>query len=136
SAARTSTSSGGTRVRSRPTTFVGRSSIRTGSPRPSRAAALCCPAHVSSTASDVGKYVPALASSLRPTAQDELAVWGGPRLVRGKRVLDLGCGDGRLALGVAALARTVAGLDPDPEGIAAGRKGARDGGADKARFEA
>ncbi len=98
-------------------------------------AALCCPAHVSSTASDVGKHVPALASSLRPTAQDELAVWGGPRLVRGKRVLDLGCGDGRLALGVAALARTVEGLDPDPEGIAAARKRARDEGVDNACFE-
>ena len=90
---------------------------------------------MSSTASDVGKYVPALASSLRPTAQDELAVWGGPRLVRGKRVLDLGCGDGRLALGVAALARTVDGLDPDPEGIAAARKRARDEGVDNAHFE-
>ena len=83
---------------------------------------------MSSTASDVGKHVPALASSLRPTAQDELAVWGGPRLVRGKRVLDLGCGD-------AALARTVEGLDPDPEGIAAARKRARDEGVGNVRFE-
>ncbi|TMB94743.1 MAG: class I SAM-dependent methyltransferase [Chloroflexi bacterium] len=55
--------------------------------------------------------------------------------MRGKRVLDLGCGDGRLALGVAALARTVEGLDPDPEGIAAARKRARDEGVGNARFE-
>jgi len=88
----------------------------------------------SSPVGDVGKYVPALSSSLRPTPQDELAEWGGPRVVRGKRVLDLGCGDGRLALGVAAYARTVEGLDPDPDGIATARKRARDEGIGNVRF--
>ena len=63
----------------------------------------------------VGKSVPALSSQLRPSAADEIAQWGGPRLVRGKRVLDLGCGDGRLALGAAPYASEVAGLDPDAE---------------------
>lgn len=66
---------------------------------------------------DVGKRVPVMTSSLRPRALDELRAWGGSRLVRGKRVLDLGCGDGRFALGLAHLAASVDGLDPDPEGI-------------------
>lgn len=79
-------------------------------------------------------HVPACSSALRPAPLVELAVWGGPRLVRGKRVLDLGCGDGRLALGVAEFARSVRGLDPDPEGIAAARKRARDGGIANATF--
>ena len=94
---------------------------------------------MSSTASnpvgDLGKYLPSVSSALRPRPSDELARWGGPRLVRGKRVLDLGCGDGRLALGVAEFARAVDGLDPDPDGIAAARKRARDEGIDNARFE-
>jgi len=54
-----------------------------------------------------GKRVPALSSRLRPAAEVELGYWGGPALVRGKRVLDLGCGDGRLALGVAPFAKEV-----------------------------
>jgi len=83
---------------------------------------------------DVGKWVPALSSSLRPRPLTELGAWGGPRLVRGKRVLDLGCGDGRLALGVAPFAKTVDGLDPDDEGIAAAKKRARDEGVRNARF--
>ena len=86
------------------------------------------------TVGDVGKHVPALSSALRPEPQLELGLWGGKALVRGKRVLDLGCGDGRLALGVAPVARTVDGLDPDEEGIAAARKRARRTGIRNARF--
>ena len=74
---------------------------------------------------DVGKHVPALSSTLRPDPLYELRRWGGEPLVRGKRVLDLGCGDGRFALGVAHLAASVDGLDPDPEAIAAAKKTAR-----------
>ena len=59
----------------------------------------------------LGRQIPA--SALRPRAADELAEWGGAPVVRGKRVLDLGCGDGRLALGVAPYASSVVGLDPD-----------------------
>lgn len=83
----------------------------------------------------VGKRIPALASALRPSAEDELAQWGGPRLVAGKRVLDLGCGDGRLALGVAPYAREVLGLDPDEELIRDARRRAAARGLGNARFD-
>jgi ubiquinone/menaquinone biosynthesis C-methylase UbiE len=83
---------------------------------------------------DVGRHVPALSSTLRPRPLDELRAWGGQRLVRGKRVLDLGCGDGRFALGVAASATTVDGLDPDHEAIAAAKKAARKSGVRNLRF--
>lgn len=49
-------------------------------------------------------------------------------------MLDLGCGDGRFALGVASLASTVKGLDPDPEAIAAAKKTARKSGVRNTRF--
>jgi ubiquinone/menaquinone biosynthesis C-methylase UbiE len=85
---------------------------------------------------DVGKHVPAVASALRPRPQDELREWGGPLLVRGKRVLDLGCGDGRLALGVATFATTVDGIDPDPEAISGAKRNARKAGVRNVRFAA
>ena len=37
--------------------------------------------------------------------------------VRGRRVLELGCGDGRLTLGVAADAASVLAFDPDAEAV-------------------
>lgn len=82
-----------------------------------------------------GKRVPALSSRLRPAADVELGHWGGPALVRGKRVLDLGCGDGRFALGVAAFAKEVTGIDPDAELIVDAAARARDAGLRNARFE-
>ena len=82
-----------------------------------------------------GKRVPALSSRLRPAAEVELGYWGGPALVRGKRVLDLGCGDGRLALGVAPFAKEVTGLDPDAELIADAAVRAREAGLRNAHFE-
>jgi len=93
---------------------------------------------VSSTANtvgDFGKQVPALSSALRPLAEDELREWGGPSLVQGKRVLDLGCGDGRLALGVAPYAKAVIGIDPDAELITTARKRAGESGHGHVRFE-
>jgi ubiquinone/menaquinone biosynthesis C-methylase UbiE len=83
---------------------------------------------------DVGRHIPALSSTLRPRPLDELRAWGGGPLVRRKRVLDLGCGDGRFALGVAALASTVDGLDPDDEAILAAKKAARKSGVRNVRF--
>jgi ubiquinone/menaquinone biosynthesis C-methylase UbiE len=82
-----------------------------------------------------GKRVPALSSRLRPTAEVELGHWGGPALVRGKRVLDLGCGDGRLALGVAQWAKAVTGMDPDAELIADAARRARDAGLRNVHFD-
>ena len=82
----------------------------------------------------VGKHVPAPASALRPRALEEIAQWGGVGLLRHQRVLDLGCGDGRLALGAAPHAREVVGLDPDREAIRAATQRARDTGARNARF--
>ncbi len=84
---------------------------------------------------DVGRQVPALSSSLRPRAEDELREWGGPELVHGKRVLDLGCGDGRLALGVARRAKEVVGIDPDAELIQNARTRAKELGLSNVRFE-
>jgi len=85
---------------------------------------------------DVGRHVPAVSSALRPRPNDELGEWGGPPLVRGKRVLDLGCGDGRLALGVAPFATRVDGLDPDAEAIAEAKRNARKAGVRNVRFAA
>ena len=83
---------------------------------------------------DLGRHVPATSSALRPRPHDELREWGGSRLVRGKRVLDLGCGDGRLALGVASLAKRVDGIDPDPAAIEAAKRNARKAGVRNVRF--
>jgi 2-polyprenyl-3-methyl-5-hydroxy-6-metoxy-1,4-benzoquinol methylase len=83
---------------------------------------------------EVGRHVPSFSSTLRPQPLDELGEWGGPPLVRGKRVLDIGCGDGRLALGVAPLATKVDGIDPDPEAIAAAKRNARKAGVRNVRF--
>ncbi len=85
-------------------------------------------------AGEIGNRVPAFSSALRPRPLDELAEWGGPALVRGKRVLDLGCGDGRFALGIASLATSVEALDPDEEGIAAAKRAAGKAGARNVRF--
>ena len=83
---------------------------------------------------EVGRHIPAFSSALRPHPLDELREWGEPRLVRGKRVLDSGCGDGRLALGFAPLATRVDGIDPDQEAIAAAKRSARIAGIRNVRF--
>jgi len=92
----------------------------------------------SSPVGDVGQRLPrfvhACSSTLRPNPLNELREWGGARLVRRKRVLDLGCGDGRFALGLAPYASAVEGLDPDPEAIAAAKKAARKDDIRNVRF--
>jgi len=90
----------------------------------------------SDSVGDVGKHVPAMSSALRPRPVDELREWGGRPLVRGKRVLDLGCGDGRLALGVASFANRVDGIDPDPKVISEAKRNARKAGVRNVRFAA
>ena len=54
--------------------------------------------------------------------------------MRGKRVLDLGCGDGRFGLGVAPYASVVEGLDPDAEAIATAKTLARKAGTRNVHF--
>jgi len=41
---------------------------------------------------------------------------------RGRRVLELGCGDGRLTVGIAPAAASVLGFDPDAEAVAKARR--------------
>ena len=82
----------------------------------------------------VGRHSSAFSSALRPNPLDELAAWGGERVVRGKRVLDVGCGDGRLALAVARFASSVDGVDPDGESIGAAQQAARKAGIRNVRF--
>ena len=84
---------------------------------------------------DVGKHVWAFSSGLRPEPLVELEHWGGKNLVRDKRVLDIGCGDGRFANGIAPFAASVDGLDPDPDAVAAARKNARSLGLANTRFK-
>jgi ubiquinone/menaquinone biosynthesis C-methylase UbiE len=84
----------------------------------------------------VGRNLPAFSSALRPRPQDELKEWGGKPLVRGKHVLDVGCGDGRLALGVAPFATWVDGIDPDAESIAAAKRNARKAHVRNVRYTA
>lgn len=76
-------------------------------------------------ASAVGRILPAIASLLRPQPEDEIREYGGIGLVRGKRVVDVGSGDGRMALGCAPYASEVVGVDPDPEAIRLARLKAR-----------
>jgi 2-polyprenyl-3-methyl-5-hydroxy-6-metoxy-1,4-benzoquinol methylase len=44
--------------------------------------------------------------------------------LRDQRVLDIGCGDGRLAVLMAELAASVVGIDPDEEAITQARRAA------------
>ena len=85
--------------------------------------------------SAVGRMLPAISSLLRPPAEDELREYGGVELVRRKRVIDVGCGDGRMALGCAPYASEVFGVDPDPEAIKLARRKARELGAANTRFK-
>lgn len=85
--------------------------------------------------SAVGRILPAICSLLRPSPEDELREYGGIGLVRRKRVIDVGCGDGRMALGCAPYASEVVGVDPDPEAIRLARKKARQLGVTNVRFK-
>jgi ubiquinone/menaquinone biosynthesis C-methylase UbiE len=85
--------------------------------------------------SAVGRLLPAISSLLRPAAEDELREYGGVSMVRRKRVIDIGCGDGRMALGCAPYASEVVGVDPDPEAIRLARSKARELGATNAHFK-
>jgi ubiquinone/menaquinone biosynthesis C-methylase UbiE len=85
--------------------------------------------------SAVGRLLPAVSSALRPPPMDELREYGGVGLVRGKRVIDIGCGDGRMALGCAPHASEVVGVDPDPSAIRLARDRVRELGVRNATFK-
>ena len=87
------------------------------------------------TADPIGHHLPVSTSALRPRPERELAAYGGPRLFRGKRVLDIGTGDGRLAFGIARWADSVVGVDADPDQLRAARRRARRERAPNVSFE-
>lgn len=62
-----------------------------------------------------------------PRAGREIRAMGGARTFRGKDVLDIGTGNGRLAFDLARYARTVLGIDPSEESV----RGARETAAAK-----
>jgi 2-polyprenyl-3-methyl-5-hydroxy-6-metoxy-1,4-benzoquinol methylase len=53
---------------------------------------------------------------------------------RGKHVLEIGCGDGRLSRRIARLGATVSGIDPDPKLIRTARKSLPRRFADRIRY--
>ena len=83
----------------------------------------------------IGRLLSGYGSGMRPTAERELRSYGPASLLRGRRVLDVGCGDGRLALGAAELAASVVGVDPDSAAIAGARAKARSRGLRNVRFQ-
>jgi len=87
------------------------------------------------SSSAVGRLLPAISSRLRPPPDDELREYGGVALVHRKRVIDVGCGDGRMALGCAPYASEVFGVDPDPSAIRLARTKARELGAANTHFK-
>jgi ubiquinone/menaquinone biosynthesis C-methylase UbiE len=82
---------------------------------------------------DVGRI--GCPSGVRPADDVELRGLRGERLFRGKDVLDIGTGNGRLAWLIAPIARSVVGLDPDPDGIREATREAKRRRLDNARFK-
>jgi ubiquinone/menaquinone biosynthesis C-methylase UbiE len=71
---------------------------------------------------------------LFPRAGREVVAFGGAALFRGKDVLDIGAGNGRLTFAVARLARAVVGIDSDAQGIRDAQERAARLGIANARF--
>ena len=69
-----------------------------------------------------------------PRAGREIEAFGGARRFRGKSVIDIGTGVGRLAFDVAPLARRVLGVDPHEEAIREARERARREGLTNVEF--
>lgn len=78
-----------------------------------------------------GHYAHRLASYWMAQVPDSAS-----RLASGGRVLDVGCGVGRVALALAAAypSAEVVGIDPDPDSIAKARQSAAAAGAERIRF--
>ena len=92
---------------------------------------------VGSRFEDLADQTPAV-TTRRPAAARELRLLGLDRLARGARVLEVGTGEGRLALGYADRARSILAIDPDPAGIGRARERAARLGLDprRVRFRA
>jgi ubiquinone/menaquinone biosynthesis C-methylase UbiE len=60
--------------------------------------------------------------SRHPRAGREIAAFGGARRFRGRTVLDIGTGNGRLAFDAARYARRVVGVDPSEGAIEIARR--------------
>jgi ubiquinone/menaquinone biosynthesis C-methylase UbiE len=86
---------------------------------------------VNATAS-AGRILPGGLGYLRPPAGIELAAYGVD--LKGKRVADVGAGEGRLALGAAPRAASVLAIDPDRSALARGRKEAKRLGLENIKF--
>jgi len=84
-------------------------------------------------AGDVGRV--GCPSAVRPADDIELRGLRAERFFRGKDVLDIGTGDGRLVWLIAPMARSVVGLDPDANGIREASRDAKRRGVRNARFK-
>ncbi len=82
--------------------------------------------------SDPGRFV---VVTRHPREGREIAAFGGRPLFRGRDVLDVGTGQGRLALEIARMARRVVGVDPFPAPIREARRRARELGLDNVTFQ-
>ena len=60
--------------------------------------------------------------SRHPRSGREIDAFGGARVFRGKKVIDIGTGIGRLAFDAARVARYVVGIDPYEDAIAQARQ--------------
>lgn len=69
-----------------------------------------------------------------PRPGREVTALGGLKRFKGRDVVDIGTGDGRLAFDLASCARTVLGVDPSPEAIAAASDRAKELGLRNMRF--
>lgn len=70
----------------------------------------------------------------RPRPAIELRALDAERRLRGRDVLEIGAGDGRLTFALATVARRVVAIDPDGEAIDRGRAEARSRGLTNVRF--
>ncbi len=66
---------------------------------------------------------------------NEIRALKGAAAWRGQRVLEVGCGDGRLTLRLARLGAEVHAIDPDPKLIRAARRGLPGRFAERIRYQ-
>ncbi len=74
---------------------------------------------------DAGEY---------PSADEECALIERHVVLRGKDILEVGCGNGRLTLAYAARARSVVGIEPNAALVVRARSRARKLGMERVRF--